>query len=202
MTDPADAPAAPDRATVTEATTRRTMLRAAGLVTLAGGMGATIAACSSDAATTSAPSAAPATSTAPSASATAASSSAASPSAASPTAASSSASAAKTSSAKTSAKAPSGPSVAKADVAVGDGAILPNADYVVTQPKKGTYKAFSKICTHQGCAVQAIVNHEIVCKCHNSHFSIEDGSVLSGPAQAPLPAAKTTVSGDRIVIST
>ena len=25
-----------------------------------------------------------------------------------------------------------------------------NADYVVTQPSKGTYKAFSKICTHQG----------------------------------------------------
>jgi Rieske Fe-S protein len=92
--------------------------------------------------------------------------------------------------------------VTKAEVPVGGGFILPNADYVVTQPTKGSYKAFSKICTHQGCPVSAILNKEIVCKCHNSHFSIEDGSVVSGPAQKPLPAAKTTVSGDKIVIST
>ena len=79
---------------------------------------------------------------------------------------------------------------------------MPNADYVVTQPDKGTYKAFSKICTHQGCAVSQIADSEIVCRCHGSHFSIKDGSVISGPAKASLPEAKTTVSGDKIVIST
>jgi Rieske Fe-S protein len=93
------------------------------------------------------------------------------------------------------------PSVPTADVPQGGGFIMPSADYVVTQPEKGTYKAFSKICTHAGCPVSQIVNGEIVCTCHGSHFSIKDGSVLSGPAQASLPEAKATVSGDQIVIS-
>jgi len=78
---------------------------------------------------------------------------------------------------------------------------LPDADYVVTQPQKGTYKAFSKICTHAGCSVSKIVDREIVCPCHGSHFSIEDGSVRSGPAQAPLPESTATVSGANVVIA-
>ena len=43
--------------------------------------------------------------------------------------------------------------MASSKVPVGGGVILDNADYVITQPKKGTYKAFSKICTHMGCPV-------------------------------------------------
>lgn len=78
---------------------------------------------------------------------------------------------------------------------------MSKADYVVTQPEKGTYKAFSKICTHQGCPVSTITNREIVCPCHNSHFSIVDGSVVSGPAPKPLPAAKATMSGSEIVVT-
>ena len=56
-------------------------------------------------------------------------------------------------SASKTAKAPKGPSVATSKVPVGGGVILQDADYVVTQPSKGKYKAFSKICTHQGCPV-------------------------------------------------
>ncbi|MET1006857.1 MAG: Rieske (2Fe-2S) protein [Propionibacteriaceae bacterium] len=89
----------------------------------------------------------------------------------------------------------------KAEVPEGGGIIMQDADYVVTQPEAGTYKAFSKICTHQSCPVSLITNSEIVCNCHGSHFSISDGSVVSGPAQSPLPEAKTTVSGNNIVIS-
>src|SRR5689334_3554898 len=44
--------------------------------------------------------------------------------------------------------------VAAADVAVGSGVILD--DLVVTQPVKGTFKAFSNVCTHQQCKVTEI----------------------------------------------
>ena len=169
-----------------EGSSRRTVLRAAGLVTLAGGAVA-LGACSSEVATSP-------TSAAPASSAPAASqSSAASPSAAESSSAAPSASATKT--------VPTGPSVSTADVPNGGGYIMPDADYVVTQPEKGTYKAFNKMCTHQGCPVSQITNREIVCKCHGSNFSIEDGSVKGGPAKAPLAEAKTTVSGNKIIIT-
>lgn len=152
---------------------RRHLLKATGLVALVGATGSALAACSSGSTAT------PAANTTPSSGAA----SSTSPSASAST------------------KAAAGPSATLAEVPVGGGFILPNADYVVTQPTKGTYKAFSKICTHQGCPVTKIVNKEIVCPCHGSHFSITDGSVVSGPAQSPLPEAKTKVSGDKIVIS-
>jgi Rieske Fe-S protein len=168
------------------APSRRTVLRAAGLVALAGG-GTALAACSADA-DVAAPAASPA---APS---SAASSSAASPSA------SASASASASSSASSSAAVPAGPSVAASEVPVGGGVILKDAKYVVTQPTKGDYKAFSSICTHKGCPVSEITGDEIICKCHGSKFSIKDGSVTSPPANQPLAEAKTTVAGDKVVI--
>ena len=169
---------------------RRTLLRTAGLVALAGGGAAAFGACSSDAATPAVPAEpAPASSSAASSSPTPSASSSA-PASPSATAASSSAAA------------PSGPSVNTAEVPVGGGFIMPDADYVVTQPEKGTFKAFGKKCTHQGCPVTQIADKEIVCRCHNSHFSISDGSVVKGPAKSPLPEAKTTVSGSKVVIST
>jgi Rieske Fe-S protein len=156
--------------------TRRTVLRAAGLAALAGGGAAALAACSSDAGT-----AAPAAS------------SAAAPSAA----ASSSAPAA---SASGSASAASGPaSVAVADVPVGGGVILKDANYVITQPTKGEFKAFSKICTHMGCPVAEVVK-TINCKCHGSKYSIEDGSVVNPPAEKGLAESPTKVSGSKVYV--
>ncbi|WP_052720277.1 MULTISPECIES: Rieske (2Fe-2S) protein [Actinoplanes] len=87
--------------------------------------------------------------------------------------------------------------VAAADVSVGSGVILDN--YVVTQPTKGTFKAFSKVCTHQGCDVTEIEDGEIICKCHNAHYSIKDGSPTSGPAKSPLEATKVKLDGDQVV---
>jgi Rieske Fe-S protein len=69
---------------------------------------------------------------------------------------------------------------------------------VVTQPAAGEFKAFSATCTHQGCAVKSVSEGVINCPCHNSNFSITDGSVQSGPAREPLPAVQITVSGDSI----
>lgn len=165
-------------------TSRRTVLRTAGLVALTGGSVATLGACSADA-ETAAPTA---SSSAPAAPSTAASSAAPSPSSASP-------------SASASAKAPDGPSVATADVEVGGGVILDDADYVVTQPKKGEFKAFTKICTHQGCPVAEVAGGTINCQCHGSKFSIEDGSVQNPPASKPLAEAAVTVAGGKVYVT-
>jgi Rieske Fe-S protein len=95
----------------------------------------------------------------------------------------------------------SGASVAVADVPVGGGTILTVEKVVVTQPTKGEFKAFSAICTHQGCPVGKVVDAEIVCPCHGSHFSITDGSPVAGPATKPLAARTATVRGARVTVS-
>ncbi|KOV74180.1 MULTISPECIES: Rieske (2Fe-2S) protein [unclassified Streptomyces] len=88
-----------------------------------------------------------------------------------------------------------------ADIPEGGGKIFKDQGVVVTQPSAGTYKAFSSKCTHQGCAVGSVANGMIVCPCHNSEFSVTDGSVKKGPATRPLPAAEITVSGDEIKLA-
>lgn len=88
-----------------------------------------------------------------------------------------------------------------ADIPEGGGKIFKDQGVVVTQPSAGTYKAFSSKCTHQGCAVGSVANGVIVCPCHNSEFSVTDGSVKQGPATRPLPAAEITVSGDEIKLA-
>ncbi|WP_329215022.1 Rieske (2Fe-2S) protein [Streptomyces sp. NBC_01485] len=88
-----------------------------------------------------------------------------------------------------------------ADIPEGGGKVFDSEKVVVTQPTAGTYKAFSAVCTHQGCAVKSIADGVINCPCHNSNFSITDGSVKSGPAQKPLPEVKIAVSGDSITLA-
>ena len=92
-------------------------------------------------------------------------------------------------------------SVKVADVPVGGGVIMQTANFVVTQPTAGTFRAFSNVCTHEGCPVSAIQNGQIVCTCHDSRFSVKDGTVISGPARRALAAAKVTQSGDSLVVS-
>jgi Rieske Fe-S protein len=72
---------------------------------------------------------------------------------------------------------------------------------VVTQPTAGTFKAFSAICTHQGCTVSKIENAQIICACHDSVFDAATGAVVSGPAKGPLAAKAITVSGDGLTVS-
>jgi Rieske Fe-S protein len=84
------------------------------------------------------------------------------------------------------------------DVPVGGCFVVASAKVVVTQPTEGDFKAFSAVCTHQGCLVESSSDGEIPCPCHLSHFSLEDGSPLSGPASAPLAPVEITVDGDTI----
>lgn len=89
--------------------------------------------------------------------------------------------------------------VATADVPVGGGVVLKDDELVVTQPADGEFKAFTAICTHQGCLVGSVSDGTIHCPCHGSSFSAEDGSVQSGPATGPLAEVAVEVKGDQVV---
>jgi Rieske Fe-S protein len=87
---------------------------------------------------------------------------------------------------------------AVSDIPVGGGKVFASQKVVVTQPKKGTIKAFSAVCTHAGCTVNAVSGGTINCPCHGSQFNVADGSVAGGPAPAPLPSLKVNVEGGQI----
>jgi Rieske Fe-S protein len=87
------------------------------------------------------------------------------------------------------------------DIPVGGGVILDDPAVVITQPVAGEVKAFTAICTHQGCLVSEVVDNEIICPCHGSRFSAMDGSVTSGPATTGLTAAGVAVEGGSVVLS-
>ena len=95
----------------------------------------------------------------------------------------------------------SGPAeVPVAEVPVDGGKVLQEAQVVVTQPSKGEFKAFSAVCTHQGCLVNEVKDGQIVCPCHGSTFSIQDGSVTGGPAPKPLPETQAAVKNGQVVV--
>lgn len=89
--------------------------------------------------------------------------------------------------------------VAAADVPVGGGVVLEEQKVVVTQPAEGEFMAFTAVCTHQGCLVGSVKDNTINCPCHGSQFSAEDGSVVTGPATAPLEAVGVAVDGDSVI---
>jgi Rieske Fe-S protein len=91
-----------------------------------------------------------------------------------------------------------GPLTGTAEIAVGGGKIFPDQQVVVTQPTEGEFKCFTAVCTHQGCIVSSVSDGNINCECHGSAFSISDGSVVTGPATAPLGEQSITVDGDAI----
>ena len=93
-----------------------------------------------------------------------------------------------------------GSTVSTGDVPVGGGVVLEGRQVVVTQPTAGTFKAFSAVCTHEGCLVASVANGTITCPCHMGQFSATDGSVQGGPPPSPLAEAKFTLSGTTITI--
>ncbi len=98
-------------------------------------------------------------------------------------------------------KAPAGTLAKKADIPVGGGVIVSAEKVVVVQPEAGTFKAYSAICTHEGCPVKRVRDGVIVCPCHNSSFAIADGSPKSGPAKKALAEVAISSEGDTITLA-
>ncbi|MER0444827.1 Rieske (2Fe-2S) protein [Streptomyces sp. Edi4] len=86
------------------------------------------------------------------------------------------------------------------DIPVGGGKIFADQKVVVTQPRAGTFKGFSAICTHQGCTVSSVSGGTINCPCHGSKYHVADASVAHGPATRPLPARQITVDKGSILL--
>jgi len=86
---------------------------------------------------------------------------------------------------------------ATTEVPVGGGLVLAKKKLVITQPTKGDFKGFTAVCTHQGCLVNQVTD-TINCPCHGSMYSIEDGSVVGGPAPSPLAEQQLNIQGDSI----
>ncbi|MFI8256502.1 Rieske (2Fe-2S) protein [Streptomyces filamentosus] len=93
------------------------------------------------------------------------------------------------------------PLASTSEIPVGGGTVFADRKVVVTQPVKGEFKAFSAICTHQGCTVNKVADGTIDCPCHGSKYDIADGAVKTGPASRPLPAERITVSGETITLA-
>jgi Rieske Fe-S protein len=85
------------------------------------------------------------------------------------------------------------------DIPVGGGKVLTAQKIVITQPTAGSFHAFTAICTHQGCIVDAVSGGTIDCPCHGSKYSSVNGSVVNGPATLPLAAVSIKVQGTSIV---
>ncbi len=56
---------------------------------------------------------------------------------------------------------------------------------VVIHIAQNDYRAFTSICTHEGCDVNAFTGTTINCPCHGSQYDA-DGKVVTGPAPSAL----------------
>jgi Rieske Fe-S protein len=86
------------------------------------------------------------------------------------------------------------------DIPVGGGRVFPEYRLVVTQPAVGGLRAFTAICTHDGCMLTAVTDATIRCPCHGSRFAIADGTVVNGPATRALTPRPIRVEGDSIIL--
>jgi Rieske Fe-S protein len=71
-------------------------------------------------------------------------------------------------------------------------------EIVVTRLPNNVFYAVTSRCTHQGCTVEPYdsFNNAINCPCHGSQYAAS-GTVIRGPAPAPLTPYKTTFDGDK-----
>jgi Rieske Fe-S protein len=85
-------------------------------------------------------------------------------------------------------------------VTVGSGVVYDGPKVVVTQPVEGDIRGFTAVCPHQGCLVSEVTNNEILCPCHGSLFSAEDGAVITGPATTGLAPVTVSVADNQVVL--
>jgi Rieske Fe-S protein len=83
------------------------------------------------------------------------------------------------------------------EVPAGGGVVLEEERIVVTRSATDDVRAFTAVCTHQGCTVDTVADGIIQCPCHGSRFDAATGQVRRGPATRPLaPVAVVVRSGE------
>ncbi|HEU5450412.1 MAG TPA: Rieske (2Fe-2S) protein [Terriglobales bacterium] len=71
---------------------------------------------------------------------------------------------------------------------------------ILVRTAPDTYVAYSQKCTHLSCAVYySRQSNQLACPCHRGFFAVEDGRVLAGPPQRPLPRIQLEARGDELV---
>jgi nitrite reductase/ring-hydroxylating ferredoxin subunit len=70
-----------------------------------------------------------------------------------------------------------------------------NRMILITQPKKGVFRAFDQKCTHAGYAVNKLEGKNLICQAHGALFDMDSGAVNRGPARTAL--AKYSVSVEK-----
>lgn len=90
------------------------------------------------------------------------------------------------------------------DIKVGSGKIVTanGTKILITQPKKGVFKAFSPYCTHQRVMLAGISGTNLVCNQHGAMFDTTTG-VRTNQSPAPSDLAKyvVTVSGTSVKVT-
>ncbi len=64
----------------------------------------------------------------------------------------------------------------------------------------GSYRAFTAVCTHEGCLVDSFTGSRIRCACHGSEFDTS-GRNVAGPAPRPLAEYSTSFDAAQQVIT-
>ena len=89
------------------------------------------------------------------------------------------------------------------DLAVGESRsfIIPGKKEpgILVRLSQDKYVAYGQKCTHLQCPVLwKKEQNKLVCPCHNGAFAIEDGHVLYGPPERPLPMLEVEQKADGV----
>lgn len=98
------------------------------------------------------------------------------------------------------------PALPAADLPVGGQAsvTIGGRTLLLHRESEDTVRAFSAVCTHQGCTVAPGQNRgqpTFACPCHGSHFDVATGVPYGGPAQKPLTEFTASVDGDMLMVT-
>ena len=75
-----------------------------------------------------------------------------------------------------------------------------SGNFLVSHTAPDTFAALTAVCTHESCTITGFQSSTFVCPCHGSEFTTS-GSVVRGPASAPLRQFATRFAGGVLTIT-
>lgn len=76
-----------------------------------------------------------------------------------------------------------------------------NKPVLITQPKRGVFRAFSVYCTHENAVIGTVSGSNLVCLVHGAKFDTTTGAVKQGPARKALTRYTCTVSAGKVIVT-